>query len=267
MRREIVNIWNMVRHGCYAALDLLIPRPCIVCGKKLSLEEKHLCRSCAEDLPQTYYWKRRTNPMADRFNDLIQKDLEEKWNKMNPEDVINQGFVLYSYATSLFFYDNDSDYRHIPHQLKYHGNIPVGKFYGLLLGRSISEGAHFSDVELVIPVPLHWERRWSRGYNQAEIIAGEVAKALGVSLETDILVRRKRTSTQTRLNLKDKTENVKDAFIAIRDMEKEVPHHILIIDDIFTTGSTLFACYTALREVFPPSVRISVATLGFVGET
>ena len=132
---------------------------------------------------------------------------------------------------------------------------------------------HLSDVDAVIPIPLHWTRKWTRGYNQAEIIAREVAKVIGVPLRTDILERCRRTRTQTKLSIEGKAANVQGAFRVRRSHKKAEASafsdlkHLLIIDDIFTTGSTLHACYTALREVFPPSVRISVATLGFVGGT
>jgi len=119
-------------------------------------------------------------------------------------------------------------------------------------------------VDCVVPVPLHWKRKWKRGYNQAEIIAGEVALALHAEADKGILRRKRNTMTQTRLDVKGKEENVKDAFEAVA--EGKDFRHILLVDDIFTTGSTLFACFAALRFVFPPGVRISVATLGFVGE-
>jgi ComF family protein len=121
-----------------------------------------------------------------------------------------------------------------------------------------------------MPVPLHWIRKWRRGYNQAEVIAREVAAELGAPLDCRTLVRRRRTQTQTKLDVKDKTTNVAGAFkVRKRTQDSEGQQqlkHILLIDDLFTTGSTLMACFTALREVFPPSVRISVATLAFVGE-
>ena len=121
-----------------------------------------------------------------------------------------------------------------------------------------------SNTILTEPVPLHWTRRWSRGYNQAECIAKTLAEELGAEMRTDILFRRRRTATQTRLSVEQKGKNVHGAFKAIA--QDPAPVHVLLIDDVFTTGSTLMACFMALREAFPSSaVRISVATLGFVG--
>ncbi|MBR5563213.1 MAG: ComF family protein [Bacteroidales bacterium] len=266
---------DIVQYGLKAVLDLLVPRRCIVCESALASSEKHLCRECLDDIPHTYYWLRKFNPMADKFNALIQEELERI-----SLDGTHPYHEEYAYATALFFYRADSDYSHISRQLKYHSNIPAGKFFGQQLGARLARAEHLADVDAVIPIPLHWTRRWSRGYNQAEVIAREVATALGVNLRTDILERCRRTRTQTKLSIEGKAANVKGAFrvrpdivqssgsgtkkadaSAISDLK-----HLLIIDDIFTTGSTALACYSALRDTFPPSFRISIATLGFVGE-
>lgn len=263
---------DIVQYSLKAVLDLLIPRRCIVCERTLASSEKHLCRECIDDIPHTYYWLRKFNPMADKFNALIQEELEKLIARPCHED--------YAYATALFFYRADSDYSNISRQLKYHSNIPAGEFFGRQLGRRIAQAEHLADVDAVIPIPLHWTRRWSRGYNQAEVIAREVATVLGADLRTDILERCRRTRTQTKLSVKDKTANVKGAFRVRPDIVQSSGSgtkkadasvisdlkHLLIVDDIFTTGSTALACYSALRTTFPPSVRISIATLGFVGE-
>ena len=268
---------DIVQYSLKAVLDLLIPRKCIVCEKSLGTTEKHLCQECLEDLPHTYYWLRKFNPMADRFNALIQEGLEVLQSAWPAHGTTSQ---YYAYATALFFYRAESGYSQITRQLKYHGDIPAGRLFGQMLGKKIASAEHFAAVDAVIPVPLHWTRKWSRGYNQAEVIAREVATALEVDLRADILERCRRTRTQTKLSIEGKAANVKGAFrvrpdivqssgsgtkkadaSAISDLK-----HLLIIDDIFTTGSTALACYSALRDTFPPSVRISIATLGFVGE-
>lgn len=266
---------GIVQYGLKAVLDLLVPSRCIVCESALASSEKHLCRECLDDIPHTYYWLRKFNPMADKFNALIQKELERM-----SLDGTHPYHEEYAYATALFFYRADSDYSHISRQLKYHSNIPAGKFFGQQLGARLARAEHLEDVDAVIPIPLHWTRKWSRGYNQAEVIAREVATALGVDLRTDILERSRRTRTQTKLSIEGKATNVNGAFRVRPDIVQSSGSgtkkadasvisdlkHLLIIDDIFTTGSTALACYSALREVFPPSVRISIATLGFVGE-
>ena len=268
-----------------ALLDFLLPRRCVVCDEVLEAEEEFLCEKCWSDLPHTYYWMLRNNPMADRFNALVQEGLEAEWSAStgtehdnsddrDMADVRNDGHEAnvsrterYAYAAALFFYRAESDYRNITRCIKYQGRLEVGRRFGELLGEKLTGSSLFGDVDAVIPVPLHWARRWKRGYNQAEVIASGVARRLGVPMKNDILRRCRRTRTQTRLNIAEKRKNVTGAFdVSDKARSNEELKHLLIIDDVFTTGSTLMACFVALREVFPPSVRISVATLGFAGE-
>lgn len=261
---------NVLKSIAAVVLDYLIPRRCIVCGKILETGEIHLCGHCKGDIPHTYYWILRNNPMADRFNDLIQKGLEAEFDGLD-----NGGCHIlkesYAYAAALFFYRAESDYRHITQQIKYNGNTEAGVFFGNILGEKMAAGTLFKDVDMIIPVPLHWRRRWQRGYNQAEVIADGIAARLGAPVRCDILVRSRRTKSQTRLSIEEKSQNVKNAFGLHRKCRATIPpeltevRHILLVDDVFTTGSTLMACFRALRTVFPPGVRISVATLGVVG--
>lgn len=244
-----------VIRGLRAAADILLPRVCIVCGRKLLLGEEHVCLYCQSDIPLTRFRLLKHNPMADRFNEAIQRQLEAS------EDPACE---RYAYALSLFFYDSYSDYRHIPYQIKYHGNIKAGGYFGRMLGCEVAAASWLGDVDVIIPVPLHWRRRWSRGYNQAEIIARGVSEIVDIPVRTDILTRLRHTRTQTKMDVPQKAENVDGAFMAACPNGVTF-RHILLIDDVFTSGSTLMACFMALRTVFPPGVRISVATLAFVG--
>lgn len=230
-------------------LDLTMPRECLVCGQQLGSAEDHLCIWCAEDLPLTYYWEQPHNPMADQFNALLEK-LRPDGQPMD-----------YAYAAALLYYHHGNPYRKIPQALKYHYNIRAGRYFSALLGRYMADTAHFASVDLVIPVPLHWRRKWRRGYNQAEVIARELAWALDARLRTDILVRRRRTGTQTRLDAESRMKNVQGVFRVRKTLDT---NHILLVDDTFTTGATLATCYQAVRDAFGPLVRISVATLSVV---
>lgn len=248
-------IRNVTFYDVLTALgDLIMPRECIVCGRPLALRERHLCIGCLADLPRTYFSNMPHNQLADRFNALIQRDLDA-----------GGVFEEYSYATSLFFYRSQTGYRLITQRLKYHSDYAVGRYFASMLGREMAASPVFEDVDAVIPVPLHWTRLWSRGHNQAEIIAAVLSESLEAELRTDILYRVRRTRTQTKLSVESKSHNVEGAF-GVRRLKTPIEYsHILLVDDVFTTGATLHSCRKALRQVLPPQVRISVATLACVG--
>ncbi len=240
-------------------------------------------------MPLTYYWARKKNPMADKVNAIIQRHLEAMFKEGETSygnEQIEGAHSLprppkYSFAAALFFYHGENRYKRIPQRLKYLGDIAIGRFYAEMLGEFLRCSEAFKDIDLVVPVPLHWARRRKRGYNQAEIIAKSIAGVLGVPVRTDILVRKKRTQTQTKLGVEAKSRNVSDAFdirdrfrkhgasqtggfVSLRASFSEKVRHILLVDDVFTTGSTLAACINALQPYIGTSVRISCATLGFV---
>lgn len=245
--------------------DVLLPRICTVCGRRLSPSEIFLCQNCRDDIPFTYSWDREYHPAADRFNEAIQKD--------------TVSYEPYSRVASLFFYDESNGYRHICHRLKYMGDTGIGRHFGKELGIRLAGSPLFRTADTVVPVPLHWQRRWSRGYNQAAVIGREIAAVLGARFCPRMLVRKKNTVSQTTLDDRQKRENVQDAFAAsdravhryLTELHNRQPdmavRHILITDDVFTSGATTAACHKALRKVFPPAVRISVATLAAVDES
>lgn len=231
-----------------AVIDLVLPRVCIVCGRELIPQERHICLECLADLPETHFATLSRNPMSDRFNAMIASD----------------SFEPYAYATALFHYSSDAGYRKISQALKYRRDFSAGRHFAGMLGRSLRESPLFADVDLVIPVPLHWSRQLSRGYNQAAVIADVVSHELDCRCEPRLLRRNRRTRTQTRVKVEEKAGNVTGAFSIDTNTLPEA-RHVLLLDDVFTTGATLSACYKALRVAYDPSVRISVATLAVVG--
>lgn len=234
-----------------AVSDLILPRHCCVCGRRLALRERHLCLHCRSDLPYTHFWERTRNPMADKYNARIREHIPH--GEEEP----------YGSAAALLFYPSGSGYENIPQALKYRSALAMGRSFAAELGARLAASADYAGVDCVIPVPLHWRRHWGRGYNQAAVIAEQVARVLGVRCCRAGLRRLRYTRSQTRVGVEEKASNVSDAFRVLRRVEAR---HILLIDDTFTTGSTLAACHKALRAVCPPSVRISVATLSYVGD-
>lgn len=248
-----MGCWNDIvsgtRYSFKALGDLFFPRKCAVCQTILACEERNICDDCRNDIPYTWFWSWPENPAEERM-----------WSKVGIES-----------AASLFFYRYTGGYGHILHKFKYRCNIPLGLAAGQDLGEKMANGGRFKDIDAIVPVPLHWSRRWHRGFNQAEIVARGIAEgfALGsgektIPLISHLVKRIKMTSTQTRLTGKEKAENVKNAFhmeekIALRLLSEGI-NHILLVDDVLTSGSTLAACATPLMLYF----RVSVATIGFV---
>ena len=258
----IKQMGGVLREEGRQMMDILIPRECLVCGKKLHKSEKYLCIYCESDLPLTYYWERRNNPMSSKLNGIIQKNLTD--NCLENESIPTAKF---SYATALFFYHGEAGYKRIPQHLKYMGDFGEGAHYSGMLGNFMKDSPLYRDIDLIIPVPLHWARHWNRGYNQSEVIARKISEALGgVAVRTDFLVRSHYTRTQTKLGVLAKSDNVHGAFALRRETAAQVSgcRHILIVDDVFTTGATMGSCICMLQKFFDVNVRISCATLGYV---
>ena len=241
-----------------SVLDLTLPRTCSVCGDRLLSFERHICTECLADIPFTFNWNLPHNPMADRFNERIQNTVYQGAKHQQTKN----GHIPYCYATSLFFFNSEADYRKIPYSIKYRKDISSGLFFGHMLGERIAASEIFSDIDLIMPVPLFWTRRWKRGYNQAEIIARGIARPLHGCLRTDILFRRHHTATQTRLGVEEKSRNVTGAF-GLRTCFPPETRHVLLVDDVFTTGATLHACYQAIRSA-GRDIAVSIATLAMV---
>ena len=208
-----------------AIVDLVLPRVCVVCGRTLL-------------------------------------------QQVNAR-IAGEEYEPYAYAAALFYYAADSDYSRITQALKYHRDFGAGKFFARMLGKRLGESGLFDDVDLIVPVPLHWTRLWTRGYNQAEVIARELAATLSAPCRTDLLRRCRRTATQTRLSGEEKSANVAGAFRATKKAVSLASgdgiSHILLVDDVFTSGATMGECCKTLRPAFGAQTRISAASLGYAG--
>ena len=242
-------ILKELNYHLYGLKDLIFPRSCIICKDDLEKNEKHICLKCYTELPLTYFWGWQDNP--------AEKRMREK--------------VPIESAVSLFFYRNTGGYSTLIHKIKYEGRIDLGFELGEILGEYIKKSGRFDDIDAIVPVPLHFWKKWKRGFNQAEVIAHGVAKGMtnvtkGGSLPVfdNLLIRNRYTKTQTRLSGNSKKKNVKNAFclnhkIVPTTMKKGIIH-ILLIDDVLTSGSTLEASTSPLLYNY----KVSIATLGFV---
>ena len=227
---------NTLKTWFFSFVHLFFPRQCAVCGASLQEGEEGICMKCNMDMPRTNYHTHKDNPVERMF-----------WGKM-PLDR----------ATSYFFYHKGSDFRRILHQLKYGGRKDLGEIMGRFMAAELADTDFFREVDVIVPVPLHPRKQKLRGYNQSECIARGVSDVTGIPLDVSSISRKKHTETQTRKSAYERWENV-DGIFCLRRPERFAGKHILIVDDVLTTGATTTACADALKEV--EGIRISVLTL------
>lgn len=206
-------------------LDLIYPPLCPACGCLLTDEEVCLCTACRYHLPRTRFEDFRHNMACDRLADRLPFDK--------------------AYAT--FHYLKESPIQRLFEQFKYHGDRRLATYLGTLAGSELSERGFFDGMDLIVPVPLHATRLRQRGYNQSELIARALGKCSGLPVETEALGRKQETLTQTRKNLWDRQLNMRDVFVALRP-DLLCNRHVLLVDDVLTTGATMLASARSLRE-------------------
>lgn len=227
-----MNWWTRI-------LDFISPRLCVVCGERLSPTERSLCSVCMLHLPRTtYQFSPDDNPMAQLF-----------WH-----------LTPIKRAAALLYYEPHSELARLIYDLKYHDRPDIGEDMGRLMANEMQLAHYFDDIDVLLPVPLSRKRLRQRGYNQSEMLAIGVSDITHLPIVTNALRRKHFVKSQTRLSRHERQENVEDMF-ELRDSSQLQGKHVLLIDDICTTGATLIACIDALKNI--PGIRPSVLTLGF----
>ena len=217
-------------------LSLFYPRLCAACGDALQQNEQCLCLNCMLHLPETQFHKIHFNPLRQVFD----------------------GRVPVEEVTALMSYKKSNRTQKILHNLKYKGQKEIGSVLGEYLGGQLITEKRYRDIQYILPIPLHPKKQRKRGYNQSEWIAMGLSKGMGIPYLTDVLVRTEFTDTQTRKSRFARWQNVKEVF-AVEHSEKVEYTHVLVCDDVLTTGATTEAAIRKLIEV--PGVLVSVATL------
>lgn len=218
-------------------MDFVYPRLCLGCNRALLHQEKILCIECTELLPQTHYHHIRDNATFQRL----------------------EGRITIGYATSFGYYTKGGLLQYLVQELKYKGNEAVGVFLGQRLHAALKNQGWINEAELVVPVPLHRQKQKSRGFNQSALIAQRLALGIGLPFNTRALARIVDTDSQTGKGREQRVENMKHAF-AVKDTQAIAGKHILLVDDILTTGATIERCALCLQEA--GAARISVVTVG-----
>lgn len=221
---------------------LFVPATCAVCGRLLCDDEEVVCADCLAEAPLTGYAARADNPMFSRF-----------W-----------GIVPVERASAQIFYIKGSGWQRAIHDFKYRSSWQTARYCGRWMADTLLESNLYYDIDLVVPVPLHRRKLLSRGYNQSAYIAEGFAERYECGLSTGNLVRLRPNSTQTTHTYHERWLNVAGIF-GVRRPEEFEGKHILLVDDVFTTGATIMACAEALLAAVP-TARISVATFAAVSK-
>ncbi len=216
-------------------LHLFFPRVCIVCLHTLNSEEKTVCTRCISKIAPS------------RYADFKNNDIMHIFEGISPIHL----------ATTGFQYHKSGVLQQLIFKLKYHHHKEIGYILGKIMGEAL-ENTDFQSVDYIIPVPLHPKKQQKRGYNQSEWIAKGIGKVLKKKVRTDILTRQVNTASQTKKNRMQRYENVQNVFVATSKLI--AGNHILLVDDVVTTGSTLHACAEALLKK-TKKIQISIACL------
>ena len=220
-------------------LDLIAPRLCVVCGRRLAPSEEVLCAACNLHLPRTgFQLSAYDNVMARLF-----------W-----------GIIPVERVAALFYYEGGSKTANILYDLKYHDQPKIGVVMGRMMAKEFSEAGFFDGIDLVVPIPLARSRQRHRGYNQSRCLAEGICQATGLALYDRVVCRKRFEKSQTQMGRWERQENVANVF-ELKDQAAIHGKHLLLVDDVVTTGATVAACARELLKA--GDVKISLLSLGF----
>lgn len=217
-------------------MHLLYPQICFGCGTDQVEKAMPLCHKCIQDLPFTDFFSINENPVEKIF-----------WGRA---DIQNAGALL--------FFTKDSLVQTLITALKYHHNKKVGILFGKLMGEAIAVEEKFKQIDLIIPIPINASKINSRGFNQSEVIAIGMQQVWHRPILNNVLIKRSWSNSQTKKNRKARLQQLPDLFYLQKPTSIE-GKHILLVDDVLTTGATLEAAVASLMTGSPASVSIAVA--------
>ena len=215
-------------------LELVYPRLCVACTRKLIRQETDICLQCQHELPQTDYHLWPENPVAKHF-----------WGRVN-----------ITAAAALFHFSKTGRIQHVLHMFKYKGQKEIGQRLGNFYGKQLLQHPLFMSVDVIVPVPLHPKKEFQRGYNQSAVFGRGLAEAMEKPLEPHALKRIQATQTQTKKSRIDRWKNVDEVF-EVAKPEALKNRHVLLVDDVITTGATMEACASAMSSLGGTTISIA----------
>lgn len=222
----------------YDLLNLFFPDNCRACGHRLVESEDVICFHCSEHLPETDFHLHEPNLMSRLF-----------WGRIDIQ-----------YCLAAYYFFKKSSIQKLLHQLKYHGKTEVGVYVGENYGQKIKTTDLHKNFDLIIPVPLHRKKKKLRGYNQSDYFAQGLSQSMGVPWLADCMKRNIFSVSQTKKTKYQRWDNVSRIF-SVERKEKIKGKHILLVDDVVTTGSTLEACALQLHRA--GATKVSIAVIGY----
>jgi len=231
---QLKNIFSSTFH-------LFYPHTCTGCGSDLLAADHLLCLKCIHHLPHTNF--------AALANNQIEKDF---WGRLELTGAYSQ-----------FYFSKEFLIQHLIHQLKYKGNTKIGFYLGEMMGKTILKSNRFSNIDALIPLPLYPEKEHKRGYNQATVICNGMSAVMNIPVLPDAVIRQQATETQTRKQRTERWENVKNSFKVAKPAQLS-GKHLLLVDDVVTTGATLEACGNIILQ--QGDVKLSIATLAYAAK-
>ncbi len=232
----MLNIITSTQNYVKDLIALFYPNICLGCERALKKQEQLVCLHCQYTMPQTNFHLTPDNPIEKHF-----------WGRIWIES-----------ACALYGFKKKSRVQQLMHHLKYKGRRELGVYLGAYYGRILKKAKTHDHIDYIIPVPLHPKKERKRGYNQSDAIAEGISKGLGIPWSTDFLKCSLNTSSQTRKSRFDRWKNVSTKFEVYQADELQ-DKHLLLVDDVVTTGATLEACGLVLLE--SANVKLSIATL------
>lgn len=236
---SISKVVNIVKNYSESFCEFLFPSCCVCCSNVLLKGESSICMHCLIDIP-----KSKAVPRSDD----------------NKIEEVFWGRVRLEWATAFFDFTKGSRYQKLLHVLKYQGNKEVGFVLGRQLGIELYSYGVLQEIDLIIPVPLHAKKLKKRGFNQSRCIADGLASIMNTTIDVGNLVRIVHTETQTKKGRNERWLNVKDAFHVV-DEQVFNGQHILLIDDVLTTGATMEAC--AQKLLGSCNCKVSIAAVAY----
>jgi ComF family protein len=214
------------------------PHICPGCGSDVIGNKHFLCLECINDLPHTGFALHANNPLEKKF----------------------RGRIPITAGMSEFYFSKSSIVQNLIHEFKYKGNVKVGFHLGKMMGKSIANSHRFSNIDLLIPLPLFTKKEFKRGFNQSEVLCKGIRDITGIPIASKNVIRTMPTETQTKKGRIERWENVEKSF-SILNSSNLNGKNILLVDDVITTGATIEACGAQILKI--ENVSLSIASLAF----